>query len=49
VDEATARGLLTFAFANEILQRLDMPEIRERIARTVLAYLPGQQQWDELL
>jgi Fe-S cluster assembly protein SufD len=49
VDEATARGLLTFAFANEILQRLDMPEIRERIARTVLGYLPGQQQWDELL
>jgi Fe-S cluster assembly protein SufD len=49
VDEATARGLLTFAFANEILQRLDMPEIRERIARTVLAHLPGQQQWDELL
>ena len=49
VDDMTARGLLTFAFANEILQRLQIPELRERITREVLSRLPGRQQWDELL
>jgi Fe-S cluster assembly protein SufD len=49
VDAETARGLLTFAFANDILKRIDMPELRERLARKVLNYLPGRQRWDELL
>lgn len=49
IDDETARGLLTFAFANEILRRLRMPELRERITHKVLERLPGNQQWDELL
>ncbi len=49
LDDMTASGLLTFAFANEILQRLDIPEIRQRITRRVLERLPGQQRWDEFL
>ena len=49
VDEETARGLLTFAFANDILRRLDMAELRERVTRRVLNRLPGRQQWDEFL
>jgi len=49
VDGETARGLLTFAFANDILQRFDLPELRERVIRRVLNHLPGRQQWDELL
>ncbi len=49
IDDSTARGLLTFAFANEILRRLDLPMIRERISRRVLERLPGQLRWDELL
>jgi Fe-S cluster assembly protein SufD len=49
VNDEAARGLLTFAFANDILQRLDMPELKERVIRRVLSHLPGRQQWDELL
>ncbi len=49
IDDETARGLLTFAFANDILQRLDMPELKQRVIRRVLNHLPGRQQWDELL
>jgi Fe-S cluster assembly protein SufD len=49
IDDTTARGLLTFAFANEILQRIQLPGLKERIARAVIGRLPGQQHWDELL
>ena len=49
MDDETARGLLTFAFANDILQRFDVPELRERVIRRVLNHLPGRQRWDELL
>ncbi len=49
IDDETARGLLTFAFANDILQRFDVPELRERVIRRVLNHLPGRQRWDELL
>lgn len=49
IDNKTSRGLLTFAFANEILSRLQIPELREHVTRKILSRLPGQQQWDELL
>ena len=49
VDDETARSLLTFAFANDILQRFDMPELKDRVIRRVLNHLPGEQRWDELL
>ncbi len=49
VDAETARGLLTFAFANDILRRLGMAKLRERVTRRVLNRLPGRQKWDELL
>ena len=49
IPDSTARGLLTFAFANEVLQRLSTEETRDRIARRVLERLPGSLDWDELL
>ena len=49
VDETAARGLLTFAFANQIINRLQIPELKERVMREILQRLPGRQQWDELL
>jgi Fe-S cluster assembly protein SufD len=49
IDEKTARALMTFAFANEILQRLKSPASQQRMAQAIMTNLPGRQQWDELL
>ncbi len=49
LSDSAARGLLTFAFANEVLQRLSTAETRDRVARRVLERLPGKLDWDELL
>ncbi len=49
LHDSAARGLLTFAFANEVLQRLSTVETRDRIARLILERLPGELDWDELL
>lgn len=49
VDEATARGLLTFAFANDVLSRIAVPEVRERVASSVAGELPDYESWGGLL
>ncbi|MFL2547469.1 MAG: Fe-S cluster assembly protein SufD [Candidatus Rariloculaceae bacterium] len=49
MNEKTARGLLTFAFANAILLRLQNSALRERVTDKVLERLPGQQHVDEFL
>lgn len=40
LDEETARGLLAFAFANAILERLELPEIEAHVARRIAGQLP---------
>ena len=49
VDEATAKGLLTFAFANDVLRRIEVPEVRERVAARVACQLPDYESWGGLL
>ena len=43
-----ARNLLTFAFANTVLERIALPQLRERIAARVAAHLPNGEATDEL-
>ena len=40
VDESTARSLLTFAFADEVIKRIKFAPIRERLEYTVAGRLP---------
>ena len=49
VDEGTAKGLLTFAFANEVLRRIEASEVRERVASRVAGELPDYDSWGGLL
>lgn len=39
-DEATARALLTYAFAAEIVERVELPSLRERLDGLLRARLP---------
>jgi len=48
VDEEAARGLLTFAFANAIVERIALPELRSLVARRVGARLPGHEHSEDL-
>ena len=49
MDEETARGLLIFAFANELLRRIEVPELRQRVVTTVAGHLPDYEHWGGLL
>ncbi len=40
VDEDTARSLLTYAFADEIIRDIRFPEIRERLEQSIAGELP---------
>src|SRR5262249_12260795 len=41
LDLPAARGLLTFGFASEVLERLPLPALRESLERTLLSWLGG--------
>lgn len=41
IGEESARSLLTFAFANELLGRMKAPEVRQRLEKAVRAKLEG--------
>lgn len=43
IDEETARVLLTFAFAEAVLQRVEISEVRERVEKTVIDMLPQSE------
>jgi Fe-S cluster assembly protein SufD len=47
LPEAGARGLLTVAFAAEMLQRIPAGPLRERFGARLLARLPGAQEFRE--
>ena len=49
IDEQTARGLLTLAFANEVMTGLGIDAIAERIERSVAGRLPSRFHLDELV
>ncbi|HTO09390.1 MAG TPA: Fe-S cluster assembly protein SufD [Myxococcota bacterium] len=41
LDAASARALLTWAFASEVLERLPLPALRDSLEATLLAWLGG--------
>jgi Fe-S cluster assembly protein SufD len=40
IDAVAARAILGFAFAREVIERISIPEVRERVTRAVLDRLP---------
>lgn len=48
IDEATARNLLTYAFASDVVQRIRLQPIRARLEHIVLGKLPHTDQISEL-
>ncbi len=49
VDTESARSLLVYGFANDIIRRVESPELRARIEHLVLDRLPQGEQIKELL
>ena len=48
LDPATARSLLTFAFADEVLERFGQPEVARQAKRALLSWLPGGPSLEDL-
>lgn len=40
IDEETARSLLTYAFADEVISKINLPEIKQRLEYLVVGQLP---------
>ncbi len=49
IPESTARGMLTYGFARDVVERIDRPDLRETIGAAVLAHLPGGDGLREIL
>ncbi len=49
IDESSARGLLAYAFAADILRRFDIPDIRRTFEEKLLAWLPDAGRIREFL
>ena len=49
VDAESARSLLIYGFANDIISRIDEPDMRNRIGHLVLDRLPQGDQIKEML
>jgi Fe-S cluster assembly protein SufD len=49
IDAATARSLLTYAFADEIIRHIPLAPIRSRLEQLLLTRLPGSERVKELL
>ena len=49
VDEVTARSLLTYAFADEIIRDIRFPEIRERLEHSIAGELPDTDLIEEFM
>ena len=49
IEESTARGILTYGFARDVVDRIALPELREPIGAAVLEHLPGGNGLQEML
>ncbi|GAB4235497.1 MAG: Fe-S cluster assembly protein SufD [Deltaproteobacteria bacterium] len=49
IDASSARGLLAFAFAADILRRFDLPDVRRAYEEKLLAWLPEAGRIREIL
>ena len=43
IDGATARGLLTYGFAQDVIDRMPIPQVRERLSHTLLTRVPDAE------
>lgn len=43
IEERTARGLLVYAFADAVIERLEIPAIRERLEQRLVGRLPDSE------
>jgi Fe-S cluster assembly protein SufD len=48
IDEGSAKGLLAWAFAGEILRRFDLPGVRREVEGKFLSWLPGTHRLGEM-
>ncbi|RTZ39328.1 Fe-S cluster assembly protein SufD [Candidimonas sp. SYP-B2681] len=48
LDEVHARNILTYAFAAQALERIELPSLRQRVAHAIRALLPGGTSLGEL-
>ena len=49
IDRATARGLLTFGFAQDIIDRMSLPQLRERLAQMLVSRVPDAEHVKEMV
>jgi Fe-S cluster assembly protein SufD len=49
IDEETARGILVFAFADEIIERLDLAPIRAQLEQRIVGRLPDSEMLKEFV
>jgi Fe-S cluster assembly protein SufD len=49
VAEDAARALLTFAFANRVIERIGLTSLRDHVARRVARFLPNHDRWERLV
>lgn len=49
IDAATARSLLTYAFADDVIRQIRLAPVRTRLEQLLLARLPGSERVKELL
>jgi len=49
IDEATARGLLTYGFARDIVDRIELPELHAHVEQAVAVHLPGARNVIEMI
>ena len=49
IEESAARGMLTYAFARDVVDRVALAELREPTAAAVLGHLPGGDALREML
>ena len=49
IDESAARGMLTYGFARDVVERIALPGLREAIGAAVLERLPGGSGLREIL
>ena len=49
IEQNAARGMLTYGFARDVVDRIALPELREPIGAVVLEHLPGGSGLQEIL
>ena len=49
IGEGAARGLLTYGFARDVLERMSLPPVRDVLAEHILSWLPNSEEIKEIV